>query len=492
MKKVENENIELQKWYVISWVINYNYDIGNLVNFRRTTKVFLSVLDEDIAKGIFTLYSIFYVDELGTKRLEKGVRIAFDTNNKQFTSFGYNHPQYTPNTGAMIEKIYQYQGFGTPTEFIAETNNDDNYYTKQETNELLDKKQDKLTAGTNITIKDNIISASGGEVDLSNYYKKEETNNLLDKKESIENHNNDIKSVELKISQLHTEVTNNMNIIVLKQNIKDDNLQTTDKTITGAINENKTNIDKKQDKLTFNNQFKNENNTISLDTEIVFNKLNISNVNTIDKTVSGAINEIYKLIPKWKKVGEKVNDYNFIRYNFKLNTLYKVSYSWNASDKGAIIFKTFLWKGDTTVLDYTFWNEKSKKYDVVLVADKPTQPQNLNGVYINSFNSSNEPVTISVGEIISLEEEVKENTYEIKSNTLDIKQPKNINITKPLHINSNTLNIKEIAENTFGIELKSNPIPTPCPCPKWKEVALSTDGFTIKYDLKENTKYRIY
>lgn len=48
----------------------------------------------------------------------------------------------------------------------------------------------------------------------------------------------------------------------------------------------------KQDKLTFNNQFKNDNNTISLDTEIVFNKIDIPNVNTNSKTINGAINEV--------------------------------------------------------------------------------------------------------------------------------------------------------------------------------------------------------
>lgn len=38
-----------------------------------------------------------------------------------------------------------------------------NYYTKDETNEELAKKQDNLTAGENITIENNVISASGGE-----------------------------------------------------------------------------------------------------------------------------------------------------------------------------------------------------------------------------------------------------------------------------------------------------------------------------------------
>ncbi len=38
---------------------------------------------------------------------------------------------------------------------------------------------------------------------------------------------------------------------------------------------------------------------------------------------------------------------------------------------------------------------------------------------------------------------------------------------KPLKINSNTLKINELAENTFDIELKNNPTPN---IPQWKEV----------------------
>lgn len=37
-----------------------------------------------------------------------------------------------------------------------------NYYTKNEVNEKVDNKQDQLTAGENITIENNVISASGG------------------------------------------------------------------------------------------------------------------------------------------------------------------------------------------------------------------------------------------------------------------------------------------------------------------------------------------
>lgn len=64
------------------------------------------------------------------------------------------------------------------------------YYDKETTDALLDTKQDVLTAGTNITIENNVISATGGGgADLTNYYTKDETysqeevDTLLDGKE---------------------------------------------------------------------------------------------------------------------------------------------------------------------------------------------------------------------------------------------------------------------------------------------------------------------
>ena len=46
-------------------------------------------------------------------------------------------------------------------------------------------KQDTLTAGTNITIENGVISASGGSVDLSNYYTKTEINASYATKSSV-------------------------------------------------------------------------------------------------------------------------------------------------------------------------------------------------------------------------------------------------------------------------------------------------------------------
>lgn len=61
-----------------------------------------------------------------------------------------------------------------------------NYYNKDEANKLLEEKQDKLIAGDNIKIENNIISAEasgGGSVDLTDYYKKGEVDAKLEEKQ---------------------------------------------------------------------------------------------------------------------------------------------------------------------------------------------------------------------------------------------------------------------------------------------------------------------
>ncbi|WP_425376750.1 hypothetical protein [Spiroplasma endosymbiont of Aleiodes alternator] len=75
---------------------------------------------------------------------------------------------------------------------------------------------------------------------------------------------------------------------------------------------------------------------------------------------------------------------------------------------------------------------------------------------------------IDGGAIFSFEE-LKENTYQITSNTLDITSPSVINIDKPIKINSKSLETNEIEENNWDIELKNNPTPSPS-CSNWKEV----------------------
>ncbi|WP_342272906.1 hypothetical protein [Spiroplasma endosymbiont of Acasis viretata] len=149
--------------------------------------------------------------------------------------------------------LYQYIGKGTPTEFIAEEGTERDYYTKIETNNLLDKKQNKLIAGENITIdKNNKISAIGGSTDLSDYYKKEEVD----------------KKIEDKMDKDQFQYAFGINTI----GTKIPSLETTNKTVVGAINENKTNIDKKQDKENWKIIGKSLDNRTWEDFALSFNK----------------------------------------------------------------------------------------------------------------------------------------------------------------------------------------------------------------------------
>ncbi|WP_342276403.1 hypothetical protein [Spiroplasma endosymbiont of Nebria brevicollis] len=240
-----------------------------------------------------------------------GFKFFIDVDDKS----GATNHQYT----SVIIEVYEFQGNGIPTEFIAETNNNDNYYTKQETNNLLDK----------------------------------------------------------------------------KQNINDENLQTTNKTITGGINENKTNIDKKQDELTAGTNITIKDNIISatggssVDENRIFDNkddkdttTNLINnvikkgVNTLKyrnnpfvtddldiphkKYVDDKINELNFI--KWKSVGTISNENDNIAFNFKLNTLYRISYSWAyLKSDGSSKYLIFMWRGAPAILDSTFQAENNKK-----------------------------------------------------------------------------------------------------------------------------------
>ncbi|WP_342275804.1 hypothetical protein [Spiroplasma endosymbiont of Nebria brevicollis] len=348
----------------------------------------------------------------------------------------------------------------------------------------INNKQDKLIAGTNITIKDNIISATGGSEppDLTDYYKKEETNNLLDKKESIENHNNDIKSVELKISQLHTEVTNNMSNIILKQNIKDEKLITDKKEIVPAINENKVNIDKKQDKLTAGDNITiDDNNKISASGGSSVDENRIFDNKDDKDTTTNLINNVIKKgnitltyrnnpfvtddldIPHKKYVDDKINELNFIKwksvgtisnendniaFNFKLNTLYRVAYSWAyLKSNGSSKYLIFMWRGAPAILDSTFQAENNQKVVTNYVDLGVTSAM----IYLKKYN-------YQTGFLLSLEEAENTNTKNYSEQILPI--------TPPIP-------------------------PTPCPCPKWKEVGTRQTKDRILYTFIVGKKYRV-
>ncbi|WJG71176.1 hypothetical protein [Spiroplasma ixodetis] len=191
---------------------------------------------------------------------------------------------------------------------------------------LLDKKQDKLIVGTNITIdENNKISATGGSADLSDYYKKEEIN----------------KKLEDKMDKDQFQYAFLANVI----GSENPTLETTNKTVAGAINELKEKI---KDKKFSNDYFKynTETNEILLNDEensllckdiLENNEYKI--LKTQNKKLLQAINEILEKQPQpspsssnWKEVGTREKnkwDYWQITYDFQENKHYRVYYSWS-------------------------------------------------------------------------------------------------------------------------------------------------------------------
>ncbi|BDT04960.1 hypothetical protein [Spiroplasma ixodetis] len=250
-KKVENNNIEMLKWYFIK--ISYQYSTeNNFMKFYKIIKIYLNNIFHEFE--LLNVDSMTYKEQIQNKNILNIGTIYYDNRNKKFRGGGNSYPERGKiNLIGDIQEIYQYQGIDTPTEFISEEGTERDYYTKLETNNLLDKKQNKLIAGTNITIdENNKISAIGGSTDLTDYYKKEE----VDKKLEDKMDKNQFKYA-FAINTIGTEIPN---------------LETTDKTVAGAINENKSNIDKKQDKEVWKIIGKSLDNRTWEDFALSFNK----------------------------------------------------------------------------------------------------------------------------------------------------------------------------------------------------------------------------
>ncbi|WP_342265823.1 hypothetical protein [Spiroplasma endosymbiont of Villa modesta] len=364
-KEISNElSIDnLNKEILVIWGYIYESDI---YKYKYTRKSIFK-LDEESAIKSYTLLDTFYSDKTNN------IRLYLTCSNCKIRASA------TPGTyySGFISNIYQYQGNGIPIEFIAEDSTERDYYTKIETNDLLDKKQDKLTAGENIKIKNNVISASGGGVDPNNYYTKPEVDKKL-----IETEQN--FPIAFQLNALGQEIPI---------------LETTNKTIVGAINEVKTNID----------------------------KLNII---------------------KWKNVGNKTN--NTIEYNFKIDILYRIGYSWGLiNDTGAVKYLIFIYRGAITELDSYFVGSSPNKKSVDNYTDLVVSS---NKIYLSHVNDT-------TGFIYSLEE-------------------------------AQNINTKNYSEQILPI---IPPIPpTPCPCPKWKEVGTKKDNKTIQFNFIKNKIYRIY
>ena len=91
-----------------------------------------------------------------------------------------------------------------------------NYYTKSEVNTSLGLKQDTLIAGNNITIENNVISATGGSMDSSNYYTKAEVDaslNLKADKTELEEYAKVVELTQAEYNALTTKETDTLYII---------------------------------------------------------------------------------------------------------------------------------------------------------------------------------------------------------------------------------------------------------------------------------------
>ncbi len=432
------------------------------------------------------------------------VILWFDFNLKKFTV-----ESMTKNYEPIIYNIYQYQGTGTPTEFIAEDSTEHDYYTKQETNELLnkkqnindnnlqtvakqivpainenksniDKKQDKLTLikedttykvlqykelGTGLFTGDLDMPPTifikkwiNESISLDNYYTKPEVDEKL---------KNKVDSSQFKFAFM----TNALGT-------ENPNLETTNKTIVGGMNEL---LDKKQDKL------ENSSDTILSDNRILVldnvgnsvpTKIISTNkypeLITNDKTISGAINELLDKKQEkenWTIIGKSISNREYGNFQLDFYKLYRTYITWEkppfnqVNTKIKVEFKTGGFLGGYN--DTFFLTIGKIDNEEVTLSLKV-----INHNYSLIMTGGNQ----KYGNIFSLEE--LQNTVKV-------------NIIKPFKINSKSLKTNEIEENNWDIELKENPT-THCPCPKWKEVGTKININHIKYDFKPNNKYKIY
>lgn len=131
----------------------------------------------------------------------------------------------------------------------------ENYYTKPQVDSKLEAKQDTLTAGNNISIQNNVISANVPTIDLSNYYNKSEIDNKVD---TI---NGDITTIRNDLGDLGDEVntnTNTINSLSTKVETNTQNITTINNNTPNYVVKNATNTISTSKLLTTTNQ----NNTM--------------------------------------------------------------------------------------------------------------------------------------------------------------------------------------------------------------------------------------
>ncbi|WP_425381004.1 hypothetical protein [Spiroplasma endosymbiont of Polydrusus pterygomalis] len=447
---------EFGKIYLAIWGYSYQSTTNPTDNYIYSNKKTIFSLGGEVQR---TTQKSIKLDELIVNDNVK-IQLLFtqEWNDITVTS---NDANYQP----ISVELYQYIGKGTPTEFIAEDSTEHDYYTKQETNELLDKKQNINDDNLQTVAKQIVPAINENKVNI-------------DKKMDVEQF-----PYAFAVNALGTE---------------NPNLETTDKTIVGAINEIKANGGNIDENRIFNNK-DDKDSTTRLVNEII--KTNVggktliyrNNPNVTDdkdipdkKYVDDEIIKIKDLIKKlvvWKTIGERIDDRTWSNFSPSLNALYRVFLITETSIPLQNGYKEVIFFTPAQAIGtgaYRITSRKIGNSDAV-----------LNMIYDNTKWTLKLDGGDTGGAIYRLEELKAEDLYEIKSNTLEIKSPEVIDIEKPIKIDSKTLLTKEIRENEWEINLKESPTPTPYP--KWKDVAISLSGNSIhSYQLKSNTFYKIF
>ncbi|WP_458258294.1 hypothetical protein [Spiroplasma endosymbiont of Dactylopius coccus] len=323
-KKVENNNIEIFKWYFIK--ISYQYSTeNNFMKFYKVIKIYLNNVFNKFE--LLNVDSMTYSEQIQNKTILNTGTIYYNNKKKEFSGGGNSYPERGKiNLIGDIEEIYQYQGIDTPTEFIAEENTERDYYTKLETNNLLDKKQDKLIAGENIKIdeKTNTISATGGSGE-SLWLIDPNSPNIIQPKEKRIITSNNTRIVYIADP---TQPQDAVNLRTLNKNIPD---------LTDYYK--KEEVDKELEDKIDKTQFQYAFVLNTFGTEI-------ANLETKDKTIVGAINELKEKIKdlkigKWKDVAFNISTTGIknqeIRYDCKENKLYRIWFNLNPRQQKIIL-----------------------------------------------------------------------------------------------------------------------------------------------------------
>lgn len=344
-KKVENQNIELKKWYTLNITITYTDKSQNKfekIDIKKNSKVFLDFVSIEKDKIAYVFESNCFVDEriLPLNKVERGWCLLYSIENKMFDGFTFSYPlSPTIQTWINIDEIYQYQGIDTPTEFIAEKSIEHDYYTKTETDA---KFQNKIIGNAST-----ITSGADGYIDEKNQIRiydapKEPVATRIIKYNTYSDLNTTNKTIIGGINEVKSFLASVLNVVNEKQNITDNYLKTTNKTIIGAINE-----------------------------------LQINNKKLLD--IITILIEKFKNIPIWKEVGSLADHGEQITYNFVDDKKYRVWYHFgNGMDKGGMprsyILKEFYYNGQfnsTSSYYLDYWITKdNKRYELEIFADK--------------------------------------------------------------------------------------------------------------------------